>query len=266
MITINTSARINPTRRGEPIDSPAARTSGAIAQRATACSDCKLRGLCAPCCGLTRAEMEVADRLVFNRLHVRRGESLYRSGERFTSLYAVRSGFFKSTALRENACDQVLRFSMTDDVLGMDGIGPERHICDAVALEDSDVCAIPFAELQGLAHKIPALQRQLHKTMSREIVREHGQMLLLGSLNAKERLAMFLLDMSQRLAARGYSASEFNLRMTREDIGSYLGQKLETVSRTFSKFQRKGLISVEQKFVRILDSAGLERVMDRDAN
>jgi CRP/FNR family transcriptional regulator, anaerobic regulatory protein len=266
MITINTSARPNPPRRGAPIDSPAARTSDAIAQCATACSDCKLRGLCAPCCGLTRAEMDVADRLVFERLHVRRGESLCRNGERFTSLYAVRSGFFKSTALRENACDQVLRFSMTGDVLGIDGIGPERHICDTVALEDSDVCAIPFAQLQGLAHEIPGLQRQLHKTMSREIVREHGQMLLLGSMNAKERLATFLLDMSRRLAARGYSPSEFNLRMTREDIGSYLGQKLETVSRTFSKLQQEGLISVEQKFVRILDNAGLERVMSRDPN
>jgi len=208
--------------------------------------------------------MDVADRLAFDRLHVRRNESLYRSGDRFKSLYAVRSGFFKSTVLRENACHQVLRFSMTGDVLGMDGIGPERHLCNTVALEDSDVCAIPFAELQGLAHEIPSLQRQLHKTMSREIVREHGQMLLLGSMNAKERLATFLLDLSQRFAARGYSPLEFNLRMTREDIGSYLGQKLETVSRNFTKFQQKGLISVEQKFVRILDSAGLDRVLARD--
>ena len=263
-MTTNTSARIDPSRRRVPVYSAAAPRSGTIEQSTTVCSACNLRGLCTPCCGLTRSEMDVVDRLVFNRLHVRRGESLYRSGERFTSLYVVRSGFFKSTVLRENACDQVLRFSMTGDVLGMDGIEPERHICNTVALEDSDVCAIRFAELQELAHEIPALQRQLHKTMSREIVRQHGEMLLLGSMNAMERLAMFLLDMSQRFAARGYSPLEFNLRMTREDIGSYLGQKLETVSRNFTKFQQKGLISVEQKFVRILDSAGLERVLDRD--
>jgi CRP/FNR family transcriptional regulator len=227
------------------------------------CSTCNLRELCPPCCGLTRAEMDVADRLVFNRPRVRRGESLYRTGDRFTSLYAVRNGFFKSTALLENGRDQVTGFSMTGEVLGMDGIGPERHSCNTIALEDSDVCAISFARLQELAHEIPSLQRHFHKTMSREIVREHGVMLLLGSMNADERLAMFLLNLSQRFAARGYSPSEFNLRMTREEIGSYLGLKLETVSRTFSKFQEEGMIGVQQKFIRILDSACLARVMGR---
>jgi len=146
----------------------------------------------------------------------------------------------------------------------MDGIAPERHTCNTIALEDSDVCAIPFARLQELAHEIPGLQHHFHRMMSREIVREHGVMLLLGSMNAEERLAMFLLNLSQRLAARGYSPSEFNLRMTREEIGSYLGLKLETVSRTFSKFQEEGLIGVQQKFIRIRDSAGLERVMGRE--
>lgn len=146
----------------------------------------------------------------------------------------------------------------------MEGIGPAQHTCNAIALEDSDVCAIPFAELQGLARGIPCLQRQLYKTMSREIVRRHGEMLLLGSMNSEERLATFLIDISRRLAARGYSCSEFNLRMTRKDIGSYLGQKLETVSRTFSKLQQEGLIRVEQKFVRILDRVGLEQLMNRD--
>ena len=146
----------------------------------------------------------------------------------------------------------------------MDGIGPERHSCNTIALEDSEVCAIPFARLQELAHEVPSLQRQFHKMMSREIVREHGVMLLLGSMNAEERLAMFLLDLSQRFAARGYSRLEFHLRMTREEIGSYLGLKLETVSRTFSKFQEERLICVRQKFIRILDSAGLERVMGRE--
>src|ERR1035438_3054623 len=110
---------------------------------------------------------------------------------------------------------------MTGEVMGMDGIGPERHTCNAIALEDSDVCAIPFAGLQRLAHEIPSLQRQFHKTMSRAIVHEHGVMLLLGSMNADERLAIFLLNLSRRFATRGYSPSEFNLRMTREVIGSY---------------------------------------------
>jgi CRP/FNR family transcriptional regulator len=145
----------------------------------------------------------------------------------------------------------------------MDGIGLERYTCNTIALEDSEVCAISFARLQKLAHEIPSLQRHFHRMMSREIVRKHRVMLLLGSMIAEERLAMFLLNLSQRFAARGYSPSEFNLRMTREEIGSYLGLKLETVSRTFSKFQEDGLIGVHQKLIRILDRAGLERVMDR---
>jgi CRP/FNR family transcriptional regulator len=263
-MTINTSVRIIPARRRAPIDSPVAPEPGVLSQCGTPCSTCNLRALCMPCCGLTRSEKEVADRLLFNRSRVRRGDSLYRSGDRFTALYAVRNGFFKSTALLENGRDQVTGFSMTGEVLGMDGIGPERHTCNTVALEDSDVCAIPYAGLQQLAHEIPQLQRQLRKTMSREIVREHGVMLLLGSMNADERLAIFLLDLSRRFAARGYSASEFNLRMTREEIGSYLGLKLETISRTFSKFQQEGLVGVQQKFIRILNSASLERVLGRE--
>jgi CRP/FNR family transcriptional regulator, anaerobic regulatory protein len=228
------------------------------------CSTCNLRELCLPCCDLTRSEKDLADRLVFHRSRVRRGQCLYRTGDRFTSLYAVRSGFFKSLALLENGRDQVTGFSMIGEVLGMDGIGPERHTCNTIALEDSEVCAIPFAVLQALAQEIPALQRHFYKMMSREIAREHAVMLQLGSMNAEERLAMFLLDLSQRFAARGYSASEIKLRMTREEIGSYLGLKLETVSRTFSKFQDERLIGVQQKFIRILDSAGLERVMGRE--
>ena len=240
--------------------SAAVRAPGEIAQIRTVCSSCKLRELCVPCCGLTRSEMEVADRLVFNRLRLRRGESLYRTGDRFTSLYAVRNGFFKTICMLEDGRDQVTGFSIPGEVLGMDGIGPELHTCNSIALEDSEVCAIPFAGLQALAHGIPGLQSQLYKMMSREIVRMHGVMLQLGSMNADERLSMFLLDLSQRFDARGRSASEFNLRMTREEIGSYLGLKLETVSRTFSKFQEEGLITVRQKFIRIRDSAGLKRV------
>jgi CRP/FNR family transcriptional regulator len=261
---ISTSARIGPGRRRVPIVAAIAPKSGAPAPRTAECSTCNLRELCTPCCGLNRPERDVADRLAVNRLQVRRSESLYRSGERFAFLYAVRSGFFKSTALRENGREQVTRFSMTGDVLGMDGIGPEQHSCNTVALEDSEVCAIPFAALQALAQEIPGLQRQFHRTMSREIVREHGMLLLLGCMNAEERLAMFLLNLSRRFAARGYSPAEFNLRMTREEIGSYLGLKLETVSRTFSRFQEQRLIAVQQKCIRILDSAGLERVMGRD--
>src|SRR5205085_9452834 len=100
------------------------------------------------------------------------------------------------------------------------------------------------------------------RLMSGEIVREHSLMVLLGSMNAEERLAAFLLTVSQRMKARGYSATEFHLRMTRAEIGSYLGMKLETVSRTFSAFQQQGLLEVDKKHVRIVDLAGLQQAFD----
>ena len=237
-----------------------------IARCNTVCATCELRELCVPCCGLTRPQKDVAERLVFHRLRVRRGEHLYRTGNAFTSLYAVRSGFFKSMAVLESGREQVTGFSMTGEVLGMDGIGPGKHACDTVALEDSEVCAIPFVALQELAHEIPVLQHHFRKMMSREIVREHGMLLQLGSMSAEERVAMFLLDLSRRFAARGHSASEFNLRMKRVEIASYLGLQLETVSRTFSRFQDAGLIGVRQKSICIRNSDGLMRVMGRETD
>jgi CRP/FNR family transcriptional regulator len=262
-LTTNNRVRIIPARRPGPINSAAAPKPGKIAQRRTLCSTCNLRELCAPCCGLTRPEMDVADRLICNLVRVRRGELLYRTGDRFAFLYAVRSGFFKSVAMLEDGRDQVTGFSMTGEVLGMDGIGLERHTCNTIALENSGVCAISFAALQRLAQAIPSIQRQFHRVMGLAIVREHRAMLLLDSMNAEERLAMFLLDLSQRFAVRGDSPSEFSLRMTREEIGSYLSLKLETVSRTFSRFEEEGMIGVRWKFIRILNHVQLNRVLGR---
>jgi CRP/FNR family transcriptional regulator len=261
MTTNNTVRTITGRRRAPAAAMPVA---GEVGRCRTVCSSCNLRELCAPCCGLSRSEKDMVDRLAFTRMRVRRGDSLYRTGDRFTSLYAVRSGFFKSVAALANGRDQVTGFWFAGEVMGMGGIEPEQHACDAIALEDSEVCAIPFAGLQQLAHEIPSLQHNLRKLMSREIVREHGTILQLGTMNAEERLAMFLLNLSRRFAAHGLPPSEFNLRMTREEIGSYLGLKLETVSRTFSRFQEEGLIAVQLKKIRIRDSAALERVMVRE--
>lgn len=255
-----------PGRSRMPADVAAVPATSGIAHCKTMCATCELRELCVPCCGLTREQKDLASRLVFNRQRVRRGERLYRSGERFSSLYAVRNGFFKSVAVLENGRDQVTGFAMTGEVLGMDGIGPGRHGCDSVALEDSDVCAIPFAGLQEVAHELPVLQQHFRKMMSREIVREHGMLLQLGSMSAEERVAMFLLDLGRRYAARGCSASEFKLRMKRVEIASYLGLQLETVSRTFSRFQDERLIAVQHKSIRIRNSDGLLRVMGRETD
>jgi CRP/FNR family transcriptional regulator len=238
---------------------------GSVAHCKTMCSACNLREMCLPC-GLSGADMDLADQLVFTRRRIKRGESLYRTGDAFASLHAVRSGFFKSTLLIEDGRDQVTGFYMAGEILGMDGIGSDHHTCNLVALEDSEVCVIPYARLQEMSQEVPGLQRHFHKTMSREIVREHGVMLLLGSMRAEERLAAFLLNLVQRLHARGFSQSELVLRMTREEIGSYLGLKLETVSRAFSKFQDEQMISVQQKHVQILNADGLKAAMGQHYN
>jgi CRP/FNR family transcriptional regulator len=226
-----------------------------------ACSSCNLRELCLPW-GLSEQDMHSLDALVAVRRAVRRGDTLFRSGDPFDALYAVRSGFFKTRVSSEDGRDQVTGFQMAGELLGLDGISTERHSCDAVALEDSQVCVIPYAGFEELSRQFPDLQRQFHRLMSREIVRDHGVMRLLGSMRAEERLAAFLLNLTQRLEARGFSSSSLVLRMTREEIGTYLGLKLETISRGFSKFQEDGVLQVKHREIRVLDAAALHKLVN----
>lgn len=227
----------------------------------TACSACNLRELCLPF-GLNEDEIARLDRLVGSRRKIGRQQHLYRAGAPFEALYAIRVGFFKTDVLNEDGREQVTGFQMPGEILGMDGISSEHHSCNAIALEDSEVCVIPFEQLESLSRDIGTLQHHFHQVMSREIVRDHGVMMLLGTMRAEERLAAFLLNVSQRFTTRGFSPAEFHLRMTREEIGSYLGLKLETVSRAFSKFQEQGLISVQQRRIRILDTPGLKKMLE----
>ncbi len=226
-----------------------------------ACSNCNLRELCLPV-GLTQPQLSQLDTMVSNRRSIKRGDAVFHTGEPFKAVYAVRTGFFKTCVSAEDGRDQVTGFQMAGELLGLDGISTDRHACDAVALEDSQVCVIPYGQLEALTREFSDLQHQFHKIMSREIVRDHGVMMLLGSMRAEERLAVFLLNLTQRLHARGFSSTALILRMTREEIGSYLGLKLETVSRTFSKFQEDGLLEVKQRDIRILDEAGLKALVN----
>jgi len=226
-----------------------------------ACSNCNLRELCMPL-ALNDQQLQRIDDIVATRRKIKRGGTLFRNGEVFTSLFAIRSGFFKTCVATEDGRDQVTGFQMAGEIIGLDGIVGDRHTCDAVALEDAEVCVMPFDHIEALSREVTALQSHVHKIMSREIVREHGVMLLLGSMRAEERLAAFLLNLVQRLHARGFSRSELILRMTREEMGSYLGLKLETVSRTFSKFVDEGIMEVKQRHVRILDADALKRIVN----
>jgi CRP/FNR family transcriptional regulator, anaerobic regulatory protein len=226
-----------------------------------ACSNCNLRELCMPV-GLQPEDLDKIDAVVAVRRKVKRGVTLFRNGEAFTSLYAIRTGFFKTCVTTEDGRDQVTGFQMAGEIIGLDGIVNDHHTCNAVALEDAEVCVMPFDRIEELSREVNALQHHVHKIMSREIVREHGVMLLLGSMRAEERLAAFLLNLVQRLHARGFSQSELVLRMTREEIGSYLGLKLETVSRTFSKFVDDGIVEVKQRHVRILNTGALKQLVN----
>jgi CRP/FNR family transcriptional regulator len=235
-----------------------------LAPLKSACSSCNLRELCLPV-GMSNEQVDKLDELVSARRSIERGQTLFRSGDTFQHLYAVRTGFFKTCVIADDGRDQVTGFQMAGELLGLDGIGTDRHACDAVALEDSTVCVIPYGQLEELSLEVTDLQRVFHKIMSREIVREHGVMLLLGSMRAEERLAAFLLNLTQRLHLRGYSRSALVLRMSREEIGSYLGLKLETVSRTFSRFQAEGILEVKQRDIRIVDHEGLRKLVNTTA-
>ena len=197
-------------------------------------------------------EFEQLDTVIKQSHRLKKGEFLFRSGESFHSLYAIRTGFFKTTVASQDGRDQVTGFFMSGELIGMDGICTHSHSCDAVALEDSEVCELPFGHMEALSKEIPSIQTHFFRLMSREIVRDQGVMLLLGNMRAEERIAAFLLNLSQRLHHRGFAANDFILRMSREEIGSYLGLKLETVSRTLSRFHQEGLIVVEHKHIRLL--------------
>jgi len=238
----------------------ASKMSARVCAPNIACSNCNLRGLCLPLM-MQDDELQRLDDLVETRRHVRRGQALFRTGDRFDAVFAIRSGFFKTRLSSTDGHEQVTGFQMAGEVLGLDGISEETHQCDAVALEDSQVCVIRYDQLEILGREFGDLQRQFHKVMSRQIVNDHFVMQLLGGRRAEERLAAFLLDLTQRLRSRGFSASSLVLRMTREEIGTYLGLTLETVSRCFSKLQDDGVLLVKRRNITVLDPAALARLV-----
>jgi CRP/FNR family transcriptional regulator len=247
------------SRRTVPIRPAAA--SVAVTPLKTQCSSCHLRELCLPC-GLNGSDVERLDRLMFSCRKVPMGQVLYRAEDKFQFIYAVRSGTFKSSLMLADGREQVSGFHIAGELMGLDGVANGKHASSATALEDTEVCAIPYTHLTEMAAGNSSMQHVVSRLMSREIVREHSLMLLLGSMTAEERLAAFLLNLSQRLKARGYSDKEFHLRMSRAEIGSYMGIKLETVSRTFSAFQQQRLLEVDKRHIRIIDPEGLKRAFE----
>lgn len=235
-------------------------TRGSAIPSEITCAKCKLRPSCLSG-GVSDSDLDLVSNIVYARRRIKRGEQLFGAGETFHSVYAIRSGFFKTSTSDPDGREQVTGFFMNGELLGLDGLANGRFESDAIALEDSDVCAMPYALIESVGRQVPSLQRRLHSVLAREIVRDHGIMLLLGSMSAEERFAAFLINLSMRLTRCGYSGTRFVLRMSRTEIGSYLGLKLETVSRLFSAFHRDGLIDVRNKDVAITGIKGLERVL-----
>ncbi len=227
---------------------------------AAACSSCCLKGVCLPC-DLRSSELNRFDQIATAKRRVARGASLYHNGDGFDSIYAVRSGAFKTVGVSRHGDEKVTGFHLPGELLGLEAISSGRHGYSAVALEDSEVCAIPFAQLEQLAMSMPALQHQLLRLLSGDISRDQGLMLLLGSMTAEQRLAAFLLSVSRRHQRLGYSANRFVLRMTREEIGNYLGLTLETISRLISRFQREGLVAVQQRDIELRDAGRLMEIV-----
>lgn len=230
-----------------------------VAELKKTCSNCNLRDLCMPI-GLNPTELQELDSLVSNRKRVHKGENLFLAGDRFDALFAVKNGTFKTLVNNQDGSEQVIGFQMTGEILGLDGLGAGSHMCNAVALEDSEVCTIPYDTLDQMAQRFHSLQLHFHRMMGREIVKDQTVMLLLGSMRAEQRLAAFLVNLAERQKARGFSSRAMVLRMTREEMGSYLGLKIETVSRTLSKLQKENLIKIDQKKLDIVDPAGLQKL------
>jgi CRP/FNR family transcriptional regulator len=208
--------------------------------------------------GLDQADLGWLEQATGCRRRVARDERLYRVGQPFRNLYAIRFGHFKTYRLGNAGEQQITGFQMASELLGLDAISAERHQCEATALEDSEVCEIPFASLEQLFSHEPELLHRFHRIMGQEITREQDLVLLLANMRAEQRFAVFLINLSARYAARGYSPTCFQLRMSREEIGNYLGLTIESISRLLSRFKKQGLLKVDKRELTLVEPAVLE--------
>lgn len=227
-----------------------------ISKFKVSCADCSLAELCLPL-GLNHDDLVELENIIKQSRPLQRGDYLFNTGDTFKRLFAVRSGAIKAYKVSEDGNEQILGFYLPGEMLGFDAIEEQRHVCTAVALETSSYCAIPFSRLENLCLQLPGLQHQMYRLMSREISTENKSLLLLGKKNAEDKIATFLISLSTRLNLLGYSATEFRLPMSRQEIGNYLGLTVETVSRIFSRLQKEKLISIDRKLIKIINTKSL---------
>lgn len=223
------------------------------------CNDCNLSDLCLPV-RLTEDKIDALSQIVQRGRPLRRGENLYRAGAAFTAIFAVRSGALKSTSLSEDGEEQITAFHLPGEIIGLDAITFGSHPSSAEALETSSLCEIPFPDLEQLSTVIPQLQQQLLRVMSREIHHEQEMMQALARRNAEQRLAIVLLNLSERFAARGLSATRFRLPMSRHDLSNYMGLAPETMSRLFKRFVDQRWITASGREIQLRELDALREM------
>ena len=225
------------------------------------CKNCSLAELCLPR-GLNNNDLSNLDDVIQQRRLVQKGESIFSQGGKSGCVFAVRSGSVKTFTTAKNGEEQILGFHLPGELLGLDGLDNQIHSCSGVALDTSTICELPIDDLNVLCVKIPGLQQQLLSLISNEITKDHTMLMLLARRNAEQKLATFFINLSGRFKARGYSGDEFDLTMSRYDIGNYLGLADETVSRLITKFKDNSLIDAKRKKISIINHDLLCRVAE----
>jgi len=223
------------------------------------CGNCRLNSICLPL-ALESDDIEQLDDIIERSKPMQKGQHLYREGDAFKSVFAVRSGAMKAYKTTDDGREQVTGFYFPGEILGMDGISNNLHASSAKALETAAVCEIPFSSLEKLSAMMPSLQRHFFQLMSREITEDQQLITLLSKNSADERVASLMLSISARNSKRKLSATQFRLPMSRVDIGNYLGLTVETVSRVFSRMQKLEILQVDNKEIKILDLSGLQKM------
>jgi CRP/FNR family transcriptional regulator len=222
------------------------------------CQSCSFSHLCLPV-SLNKNELDTLDDIIERKKPLHKNDKLVSSGDPFNSLYAVRSGSFKSYVSDKDGMEQIIGFHFPGDIIGFDALKDNRHNSYAQALETAMVCELPYNTLDEMSVRFPKLRQQIMRFMSAEIKHDHDLMMLLSKRSAEERLLHFLTHLSQRFEERGFSAKQFNLSMTRNEIGNYLGLTVETISRLLTRFQKEQLIQVDGKLITIIDFEGVKQ-------
>ena len=246
---------------GREVTGTAGSHSDDVRDLSSACDTCTLKTGCLPR-DLGQTELAAFSEMARLRRKIRRSARLFCAGEPLTSLYVVRSGTFKTVTISHEGRPKITGFYLPGDLMGLEGIGENVHAFDAIALENSEVCVLPIAQLESLASQFPGLLKEFVRALSVEITRDHRLTMLLGYMDAEQRVARFLLSLAERYHRLGYASNALLLHMTRDEIASYLGLSSETVSRIISRLQRRGLLTVDQRRIGLPDATRLSKLAD----